>query len=224
VTRSILGLFGKSPFGPLQNHARKVAQCVGEVRPLIDALFAGDRTEMRLRTEEINRLEHQADILKNGIRDDLPNTLFLPVDRRDLLELLAAQDAIADVAEDLALLVALKDLEVPEAFREGLMDLLGKALAAVEESFTVVAKLDEAVEAAYSGPEAETVLERIDEVARLEHETDEAALDFLRVILAHDTVLSTGDFWLWTRIARTISQLANAAERVSKRTRLTLAR
>ena len=40
-------LFGKSPFGPLVEHAKKVHECVEVIRPLMEALVNEDSVEIR---------------------------------------------------------------------------------------------------------------------------------------------------------------------------------
>ena len=44
---------------------------------------------------QISKQEHEADIIKNEIRNHLPKSIFLPVSRSDTLSFLKEQDAIA---------------------------------------------------------------------------------------------------------------------------------
>ncbi len=85
MRRTIFELFAKSPFGPLQDHMRKVMECVNMVPGLFHALEEGDEDTLQDLIEAIKEAEHQADILKNQIRGDVPKTVFTPVDRKDLL-------------------------------------------------------------------------------------------------------------------------------------------
>ena len=93
MVRSILGLFAESPFGPLRELAHKVRECAEEVPPLFDALFEENYDAVRAKAEEISHLEHEADIAKDKVRDKLPKTIFLPVDRRDLLFIMIRRPA-----------------------------------------------------------------------------------------------------------------------------------
>ena len=54
------------------------------------------------------------DKIKDDIRQHLPKSIFLPVDKRDFMHLLSAQDDIADAVEDLAVLVRIKKVNVPD--------------------------------------------------------------------------------------------------------------
>src|SRR2546428_11702228 len=97
---TIAKLFGKSPFAPLQTHMEKVSCCVSELPVLFQAMMDQDMEAIQQISDTISRLEHDADLTKNDIRNHLPKSLFLPVDRGSLLEILSLQDALADQAEE----------------------------------------------------------------------------------------------------------------------------
>ena len=102
TTNPLLKLFGQPTFKPLQEHMRVVVSCSAEVPSLFEALFAGDEDKIKETRDVIFALENEADGLKNQLRSHLPKTLFMPVDRRDILEILDLQDSIADTAQDIA--------------------------------------------------------------------------------------------------------------------------
>ena len=68
--RAIVQLFSKSPFGPLQEHLKKVGDCVELVKPLFQALLDNDDESLRSTAKQISKLEHSADEIKNEIRDN----------------------------------------------------------------------------------------------------------------------------------------------------------
>src|SRR5687767_1267704 len=109
---TILSLFARSPFAPLQSHMEKVSVCVHKVVDLFNALQNHNFQEVEKIVLEISELEHQADLTKNDIRNHLHKNIYLPIDRANLLEILSIQDSIADAAEDIAVLVTLKQLEL----------------------------------------------------------------------------------------------------------------
>ena len=102
TTNPIASLLGSSPFKPMQAHMVIIQECVSEVPALFDALIADDQEKITRQKELIFEKEHEADLLKNDLRVHLPKSLFMPVDRRDLLELLELQDTIANTAQDIA--------------------------------------------------------------------------------------------------------------------------
>jgi len=220
--RSILNLFGKSPFGPLQRHMVKVAECAHQVPPLFDALFAGDDEAIQRIAKDLSRLENEADEIKNGIREHLPKSVFLPVDRGDLLTLLGTADGIADFCEDLGILLTMRTLRVPDSLRAPLKLVVERALATAAEADRLLDQLDELVEASFGGPEAKAVREIIDNLGKLEHECDRAQWEFARAVFAMEKDLSAGELWMFLKLGNTLGNLANAAENVGKRLQLML--
>jgi hypothetical protein len=218
--RSILNLFGRSPFGPLQKHMTKVTECAARVPLLFDALYAGDEAAVARIAGELSQLENQADEIKNEIRAHLPKSLFLPVDRGDLLTLLGTADGIADFCEDLGILLTMRKLTVPDTLRDPLRLVVQRALATAAEADRLLDQLDELVEASFGGPEAKKVSEIIDNLGRLEHECDRAQWEFARAVFAIERDLSAGELWMFLKLGNTLGNLANAAENVGKRLQL----
>jgi len=123
MARSILSLFARSPWGAVQEHMRIVSECVQKLDPLMDAVMAGDYEGTERIASEISDLEHQADQVKNELRDHLPRSIFLPVAREDLVDILSVQDSIADAAEDVGVIVTLRKMEVQPQLNEQLHPL-----------------------------------------------------------------------------------------------------
>ena len=90
------GIFGSSPVGPLQEHMEKVVSCVCELTPFTRAVLTRNQQERDLRHQNIIDLEKEADALKKELRLHLPSSLFMPIDRRDVLEVLTMQDLVAE--------------------------------------------------------------------------------------------------------------------------------
>ena len=91
----LTNLFGRSPIRPLQEHMAKVYACVQQLKPLFDAVIINDQSTVAEARKKIAKLENEADELKWELRHHLPTGLFMPVDRRDLLDVLMMQDKIA---------------------------------------------------------------------------------------------------------------------------------
>ncbi|KPK33377.1 MAG: hypothetical protein AMK70_09475, partial [Nitrospira bacterium SG8_35_1] len=101
-------LFGKSPFGPLVEHTKKVHECVEMIRPLMEALVNENYDEIRRLQDQVSRLEYEADTIKHNVREHLPRRYFMPVERVDLERIISSQDNIADKAEDFAVILTLR--------------------------------------------------------------------------------------------------------------------
>lgn len=221
----IFNIFRKSPFEPLQEMMAKVKECAFEVKPLYEALLDGDREKVRRMAERISHLEFEADQIKNRLRASLPRGILMPVARADILEILANEDAIADAAEDVAVLMTLKeDLTVTSQLRECLLSLVDGVLEVVELASKVIEELDLLVETSFSGPEAQRVISMIDEVCDVEHHADEVQREVTRNFLSHEAKFSSGELWLWLKIVAKTGDIANYAERMCNRVRLFLSK
>ena len=215
-------LFGKSPVRPVQAHMRAAAECAKAIAPFVEAMAAGDREAMKTLRAEIDRLEHEADSLKHEIRSRLPQRLFMAVERRDMLEILDCQDSMADVAQDIAGLADQRSMTVPEELAEPLLELVHRVLAACDQAERIINELDELVETGFRGREVSRVEEMIDELARIESDTDELAERAQRRLFAIEDRLGVGTVF-WYQMIIWVADLADYAERVGNRLRLLIA-
>lgn len=223
-TSPIASLFGKSPFRPTQEHMTAVEKCVAEVVPLFAALLAGDRDRALVHKDRIFELEHEADRIKNHIRNHLPRSLLMPIDRRDLLDLLQAQDSIADTAQDVAGLLTLRRLEIPEAFRDLLPAYAQRNLDAVRQCREVINLLDELLEMGFRGRQVDEVEDKVRKLSEIESETDDQENELTRLLYENEEGMSAGTFFLWYELFRRLGDIADYAEDVGDRLRLLVAR
>lgn len=223
TSNPLLKLFGQSPFKPLQKHMRVVVRCANEVPELFDALFTDDGDKIETVRNRIFALENEADDIKNELRSHLPKTMFLPVDRRDILEILNLQDSIADTAQDIAGSLMVRRPKVIVSIRDPFMSLTVRCLEACSQMERIMEELDELVETGFRGRESEIVLNMIDELNRIETDTDEKAISVLKEVFAHEDELDPVSIMIWHRIIRWVGDLANYSEKVGNRLRLLIA-
>lgn len=220
---SLIGnLFGRSPVRPMQEHMSAAVACVREVQPLFDAMVTGDVSRIAALRAEIDRLEHEADELKHDIRSHMPRRFMMAMERRDMLEILDCQDSIADTAQDIAELADLRGMHVPESLAEPMLTLVRSVIAACEQAKRVIDELDELVETGFGDREVARVEEMLDELGRVESETDENARNALRVLFAIEGELGVATYF-WYRIIVWTGDLADYAERAGNRLRLLIA-
>lgn len=224
TTSPISALFGKSPFKPMQEHMQVVEECAEEVVPLLEALRDRDHDGVRARKDTIFRLEGEADDVKNELRSQLPKSLFMPVDRRDLLDLLNAQDSIADTVQDIAGLVVLRGMEIPEFLSGGVLPYAHRVVDAVHKCREVISELDELLEIGFHGRETEKVLEKIHELSVIESETDDQGMELIGLLFEHQEELNALEVVYWDRLIDLIGDVADYAEDVGDRLRLLIAR
>lgn len=219
---TILNLFGRSPFLPLQSHMAKVAECVHMLPSLFQAIKDKDFAKAHEIADKIADKEHEADLTKNDIRNHLPKSLFLPVDRGNLLEILSLQDSLADRAEDIAVLTTLKNLDWIPGFGEEYDRFLKKNIEAFDYANSIIKELHELLESSFGGVEAEKVRVMVEQVAVNEHEADLIQRKLLQALFQAEEELSYSTFHLWQRIFEATGALSNIAEKLAYRVRLTL--
>ena len=222
-TSAFASLFGRSPFKPMQRHIKVVARCAGEVPGLFEALSAGDQTKVTTIKDQIFALEQEADDIKNELRAHLPKSLLMPVDRRDLLEVLDMQDSIADTAQDIAGLLVERPMEVPQSLQEPLIGLARRCVQACDKAAEVIGELDELVETGFRGRESDRVSEMVDELNKIEDDTDQMGMDLTRRLFAQEDDMKPVSVMFWYQLIQWVGDLADYAEKVGNRLRLLLA-
>jgi len=217
-------LFGRSPFKPLQQHMKSVKKCTAQVTKMFEALCEDDHARVAEVKEKIFELEHEADAIKNEMRAHLPKSLLMPVDRRDLLEVLDIQDSIADTSQDIAGLLVERPMPVPEDMREPLLTMTRRCVDATDQAARIIGRLDELVETGFRGPESEAVIEMIDELSKIESDTDQMGAELIGILFAHEDEMNPVSVVFWYDLIKMIGGLADLAEKAGNRLRLLLAR
>ncbi len=224
TTNPIASLLGSSPFKPLQAHMRIVNECAGEVPALFDALIKGDDTALKAQKDKIFSKEDEADVLKHDLKAHLPKSLFMPVDRRDLLELLDLQDNIANTAQDIAGMMMERDMSVPPGMAEPLVAFVQRCIDTCNGSAAIIGELDELIEAGFAGRDASRVSELAEQLNSLEDETDEMGIALSRTLFQMEDDLKPVSVIFWYQMLQWIGDLADYAEKVGDRMRLLIAR
>ncbi len=217
-------LFRQSPFKALQAHMRVVLECAQEVLPLIEAQAEGDQATVIEKKERIFEREAEADRIKNELRLHLPKSLFMPVDRRDLLEILHLQDTIANTAQDVAGLLIERQMTIPDFMREPLIALTSRCIDTCEHSASVIEELDELLAMGFRGREVDKVDAMLQQLNDIEDETDELGIALARALFDHEDELKPVSVMMWYRLIEWIGDLADYAEKVGDRLRLLIAK
>lgn len=224
MVRSILGLFTRSPFHALQNLGHKVKDCAYQVPLIFDAFFEGDYERVLELAERVSHLEHEADVVKNRVRDELPKTLMMPVDRRDLIDVISSLDGIADCAEDIGVLFTLRKMEPHEQLVEPLRELVQHVMLVVDKACELIDTLPMLADAGFDGAASRRAREMMEDLSALERSADRAQDKLARQLFSIEDDISTGSLYIWNKIFNKIGDMANHAERMGLRMRLFLAK
>lgn len=217
-------MFGQSPFTSLQQHMRVVQECAREVQPLIEALVAGEQERVIELKDRIFEREAEADRIKHELRANLPKSLFMPVDRRDLLEVLQLQDTIANVAQDIAGLLIERKMTIHDFLRKPLIELTARCVDTVDHAAKVIEELDELLAIGFRGREVDLVDEMLRQLNTIEDETDELGIALARALFEHEDELKPVSVMMWYQIIEWVGDLADYAEKVGDHLRLLIAK
>ena len=221
--RTILSIFAKSPFKPLVSHIDKVNECINQIKPLFDAFLSNDYEKVESIAKEISTVEHKADKIKDDIRQHLPQSIFLPVDKRDFMHLLSAQDDIADAVEDLAVLMRIKNINVPDTLRQPLMELVNYVVVLANDACSMIRELEDLLEASFGGAEAEKVEKMASDLGTAEYEADKMQFLLAQKLFSLSD-LSAADLFLLNELIKKLGGVADQSEKIGKTLRVFISR
>ena len=208
----------------MQEHMRIVVQCADLIPGLFQALSAGERDQVKRINKEISALEEEADRVKNKLRRRLPRSLFMPVGRADILEVLDMQDSIADVAQDIAELLYEREMHVPPPLEEHLHPYVASCVGVCHQALALIEHLDELLEMGFRGEEVKRVEKLIKALNRAEEETDDMGVRMTRALFKFEDEMKPVSVLFWYRLIEWIGDLADYAEKVGNRLRLMIAK
>jgi len=217
-------IFGNSPVSPLQKHIASVIACVEQLIPYFEAIFKDDWDEATKIQRKLATLEGEADNTKNELRMNLPTSLFMPVDRRDILELLDMQDLIANRAKDISGLTLGRKMAIPDALADDFMVFLQRCIDATRQAQIAINELDELVVTGFRGDEATRVRQMVVELHAIENETDDIQIKLRASLYALESELSPIDVMFIYKIIEWIGDLADASQSTGNRLRLMIAK
>ncbi len=224
ISNPLANLVKRSPLISIQEHMRAVVECAQEIPVLFEALCKQDDATFQRVKQRIFDKESEADRIKNALRSRLPKSLFMPVDRRDLLEVLHIQDSIADTAEDIAELLFERQMKIPVPMQAPIMALAKTSVKVCEQSLKVIEELDELLETGFRGHDARQVEEMVDQLNAIENDADALELALARTLFSLESTIDPVSVIMWYRIIEWVGDLADYAEKVGDRIRLFVAR
>jgi len=217
-------IFGRSPVVAMQGHMEIGDQCVHQLSPLCEAVLKGDHAQAKEVYKEIGKLENKADVLKKKLRLQMPKGLFMPVERRDLLELLLVQDMAANKAKDISGIIIGRKMTFPAAITELLPTYVKRCEDACKQAKVVINELDELVETGFAGKEIEIVASIINELDVIEKDTDKLQIKIRAALMKVEKNLPPVDVIFYYKIIEGIGEVADISQRVGSRVELLLAK
>ena len=218
----LANVFGSSPVKPLEQHMDIAFRCAKKLRPFFEAVIAQDYERMAEVRSQIEALENEADNLKKNIRLNMPKSLFMPVPREDLLELLLVQDKIANRTKDVSGIIMGRKMVIPDQIAKKFIDFVNSNVDAAKQARKSVRELDELFTAGFKGAEVDLISELIEELDAIETHTDEQQTKIRSALYDIEKTLDPIDAIFLYEVIQLTGEIADMAERVGRRLELLL--
>lgn len=205
----------KSPFEQLLQHMEKVKQCIDILGDGLIRYYKGDYKNFSEITKKVSKIEHEADLIKSNLRNHLPSSLFMPVDKGKFLWALREQDAILDHAENLAIMLDMRHTKIPKNLQELFVNhvkLVMKTVGAMEDA---VCNIRDLVETSFVKREREQTKEFIYKVHQWEYKADKMRYEMNKGIYELEKKLDPMDTYHLLKIADWVDDIADHAENVA---------
>ena len=207
---------------PLEKHVEIAYSCVKQLNGFFKAVVSDDWDKAAKFRDSIASLEHEADDLKKEIRMRLPQSLFMPVPRQDLLELLLVQDMMANRTKDVSGIVMGRKMQIPEPIAKDFLIFVGRNVDAAKQARKSVRELDELFTTGFRGAEASLVEALVEELDRIETETDDLQADLRGALFEIEDTLDPVTVIFLYQVIELTGEIADMAERVGRRLELLL--
>lgn len=213
----ITKIFGASPVGPIQDHMDTCYQCAKELISFFGHVVNADWDQVGASRARIVELEHEADDLKKRLRAQLPKSLFMPVPRQDLLELLLVQDRIANRARDVSGLVIGRQMVIPPTIQQDFLAFVSRNVDAAKKARRSIRELDELYETGFRGAEVKLIESLVQELDEIEDDTDVMQARIRAELFSIEKDLPPVDVMFLYRVIELTGDIGDMAERIGRR-------
>ena len=224
MANPILSLFGHSPIKPLQNHMHTVVQCVEFLVPFFQAIIKEDWDEVETIYNAIAEFEGHADNQKQDIRLHLPKSLFMPINRSDLIQLLSKQDKICNTAKDIAGLMLGRKQILPKKIASDMTAYVKSAVAVAVEAKVVIDELDELIGSGFGGREIDRINRCITRLEKAEDKNDRRQIALRAKLHEIETNFPPVDAMFLYKTIEAIGHLADHAQSAGEQIQVIIAR
>ena len=207
---------------PLEKHVNIAFKAARELADFFRAVVDEDWDQAEQSRDTIVALEHEADDLKKEIRLHLPKSLFMPVPREDLLQLLLVQDRMANRAKDVSGIVFGRQLSIPSEIAIEFLEFVDRNVDAARQARKSVRELDELYTTGFRGAEATLVESLLEKLDQIETDTDDRQAALRGSLFAVEKALNPVDAVFLYQVIEMVGEIADMAERVGRRLELLL--
>jgi predicted phosphate transport protein (TIGR00153 family) len=168
-TRNILGWLGMAEEQSIlldsKKHVEETYKTVAFFAEAVRSFIKGDLVAKSQAIENVGQSEHQADILRSKMINELSEGMLLPPDREDLMHFVKTLDKIADWTNGAARLLGFIELKLPESVLKNISlgtDLIVSSISKLQEAIIALTK-----------NELKNAVSLSAEIDHLEHQADD---------------------------------------------------
>ncbi len=205
----------KTPFAQLLDHMGKVRECIDMLGVGLKKYYEGDYKNFSKLTKKVSKLEHEADIIKSNLRNHLPGSLFMPVDKGKFMWALREQDAILDHADNLVRMLDMRHTKIPKNLQDLFIKHAEAVMKTVDAMEDAVDNIKDLVETSFVKREREQTKEFIYKVHENEYKADEIKYEMTKGIYKIEKKLDPMDSYHLLKIADWVDDIADHAENVA---------
>lgn len=126
----------RSPLHGFLEHYEQIAVGMDLIEESMECYISGTDNsackEFQALQKEVDEAEEKADTIKRYIRNHLPRSIFLPVEKHIFFSYTRQQDDILDAGQASLQWLAMRDVMVPERFQRDLIFFLGEVSKCVK--------------------------------------------------------------------------------------------
>ena len=205
----------KSPFGQLLDHMEKVKKCIDILGDGLINYYKGNYTGFSELAKNVSKIEHEADIIKRNLRNHLPSSLFMPVDKGKFMWALREQDKILDHAENLVNMLDMRHTKIPEELQDVFIEHAKIVMETVEAMQDTVENIRDLIETSFVKREREQTKQLIYKVHEYEWKADQKKFEMTKGIYKLEKKLDPMDVYHLLKIADWVDDIADHAENVA---------
>ena len=205
----------KTPFNQLLDHMGKVRECINILGDGLIHYYNGDYNGFSEIAKKVAELEHEADLIKHDIRNHLPTSILMQVDKGKFLWALREQDAILDHAENLVEMLDMRHTKIPKELQPIFIEHCKLVMETVEAMDLAVENIRDLIETGFGKIKREQTKQYIHKVHDWEYIADQKRYEMTRGVYKLEKKLEPMDVYHLLKIIDWVDDIADHAENVA---------
>jgi hypothetical protein len=193
----------------------KVRKCIDLLGDGLVKYYEGDYKNFSKLAEKVSKIEHEADLIKSNLRNHLPSSLFMPVDKGKFMWALREQDAILDHADNLVRMLDMRRTKIPKKLQKPFIDHAKAVMETVDAMEIAVENIKDLVETSFVKREREQTKEFVYKVHENEYKADQLKYEMTKGIYELEKKIDPMDVYHLLKIADWVDDIADHAENVA---------